>query len=98
MVPFHHVLEIGRLVADNSEYGMLKYEGRTPLYLSFVKIRETGMDVPHLLRDRAIIHFIDNTGALSALVHGYASKPDLARLVNVYHVQVVGLRCMTWHE
>ena len=54
--------------------------------------------LPHLLRDRAIIHFIDNTGALSALVHGYASKPDLARLVNVYHVQVVGLRCMTWHE
>ena len=41
---------------------------------------------------------MDNTGALSALVHGYAGKPDLARLVNVYHVQVVGLRCMTWNE
>jgi hypothetical protein len=27
--------------------------------------------LPHLLRDRAVIHFIDNIGALSALVHGY---------------------------
>ena len=45
-----------------------------------------------------MIHFIDNTPALSALVHGYAGKPDMARLVNAFHAQTVGLRCMTWKE
>ena len=42
---------------------------------------------------------MDNTGALSALVHGYAGKPGPSPAgENVYHVQVVGLRCMTWNE
>jgi hypothetical protein len=54
--------------------------------------------MPEFLRGRAVIHFIDNTAALSALVHGYAGKPDMARLVNAFHAQVVGLRCMTWKE
>ena len=45
-----------------------------------------------------MIHLIDNTGALSALVHGYARKADLARLVNLFHLQTVGLRCTVWAE
>ena len=49
--------------------------------------------LPSLLADRAVIHFIDNFAALSALVHGYASKPDLARLVNLFHAQIAALRC-----
>jgi hypothetical protein len=49
--------------------------------------------LPALLADRAVIHFIDNFAALSALVHGYASKPDLARLVNLFHAQIAALRC-----
>ena len=32
-------------------------------------------------------------GPLLALVHGYASKPDLARLVNLFHAQIAALRC-----
>ena len=31
-------------------------------------------------------------------MHGYARKPDCARLVNNYHAQAIGLRCMTWGE
>ena len=49
--------------------------------------------LPTLLADRAVIHFIDNFAALSALVHGYASKPDLSRLVNLFHAQIAALRC-----
>eukprot|EP00900_Chrysochromulina_parva_P009534 jgi/Chrpa1/18582/Chrysochromulina_OHIO_Genome00025611-RA len=49
--------------------------------------------LPALLADRAVIHFIDNFAALSALVHGYASKPDLARLVNLFHAQMAALHC-----
>jgi len=54
--------------------------------------------MPEVFRGRAVIHFVDNVIALSCLVHGYASKPDCARLVNLYHAQVVGLRCVTYGE
>ena len=53
---------------------------------------------PDMLRGRAVVHFVDNTGALSAMVHGYARKPDCARLVNAYHAQSVALRCLVWGE
>ena len=44
------------------------------------------------------MHFIDNTGALSLLVHGYASRPDCARLVNVFHLLQARLRFRAWFE
>ena len=53
---------------------------------------------PDLLRRRAIVHWIDNFAALAALVHGYASKPDLARLVNIFHAQIAGLCNMFWGD
>ena len=31
----------------------------------------------HLVAGRRVVHYIDNTVALSALVHGYSGKPDL---------------------
>jgi hypothetical protein len=54
--------------------------------------------VPDLLRGRAVLHFIDNTTALSALVNGYARKPDCAALVNSFHETVMDLRCYIWAE
>ena len=54
--------------------------------------------LPELLEGRAVVHFIDNTAALSALVHGYASKPDMARLVNLFHAQLVALECWFYGE
>ena len=41
---------------------------------------------------------VNTTSALSALVHGYVGQPDLARSVNIYHVQVVALRSMSRNE
>ena len=42
------------------------------------------------------MHFIDNTVALSALVHGYVGKEDLAQLVNVYNIMAAALRARTY--
>ena len=44
------------------------------------------------------MHFIDNTVALSAIVHGYASKPDLGAMVNSLHEAMMDLRCYVWAE
>tara|TARA_B100000513_G_scaffold20710_1_gene8175 strand:- start:378 stop:572 length:195 start_codon:yes stop_codon:yes gene_type:complete len=41
---------------------------------------------PKVIAGRKVIHFVDNTVALSALVHGYAKKPELAKSVNVFYL------------
>ena len=38
------------------------------------------LSVPAFLRGRSVVQFQDNTWALAALVHGYASKPDMGRM------------------
>ena len=51
---------------------------------------------PRLFAGRKVNHFIDNTVALSALVHGYAGKPDLAKVVNVFYLQLNALRASAY--
>ena len=41
---------------------------------------------------------MDNTGALSNLIHGYASRPDCGRLVNALHLALAALQMQTWFE
>jgi hypothetical protein len=53
---------------------------------------------PEVLRGRQVIHFIDNTPALSAVVHGYSSRPDMAELTNMYHLAVACNEVRVWHE
>jgi hypothetical protein len=66
--------------------------GQVAAYYTLARI------APEVVGRRHIIHFADNTGALSAAVHGYSSKPDCAQLVNVLHAQLVGLRAHVWWE
>ena len=53
---------------------------------------------PDLFKGRKVNHFIDNTVALSALVHGYSGKPDLAKSVNVFYLQMLSLRASVYFE
>ena len=53
---------------------------------------------PAKVRGREVNHFIDNTVALSGLVHGYARKLDLARMVNAFHLQIFGLNANVYYE
>ena len=39
-----------------------------------------------------MIHWIDNTSAISCLLHGYSGKADSAKLVNAFHLFMAGLR------
>jgi hypothetical protein len=45
---------------------------------------------------RRVMHFIDNTVALSALVHGYVAKEDMARLVNAFYAMNAGMTARTY--
>ena len=50
------------------------------------------------LRGRRVIHFIDNTGALSAMIYGYARKIDCARMVNSFHLLLASLQARVYFE
>ena len=54
--------------------------------------------MPELFRGRRALFFIDNTAALSAMVHGTASKPDMSRIANAFHLVCTALRCSVWFE
>lgn len=54
--------------------------------------------LPAAYRDRPVIQFQDNTWALSALIHGYASRPDMGRVVNAFHVAQFALGARIWLE
>ena len=58
----------------------------------------TATYIPWLLCGEAVVHFVDNTGALSNLIHGYASKPDCGRLVNALHLALAFQRTRVWFE
>ena len=51
-----------------------------------------------VLRGRKVYHFCDNTTALSAAIHGYASQPDLADASNALHCAACGLHIDLWLE
>ena len=53
---------------------------------------------PYQLANRKIIHWIDNTGALAALIKGYASAADLAKIVHAFAVINLAIKCEPWFE
>ena len=53
---------------------------------------------PAVFAGRKVNHFIDNTVALSAFINGYSGKPELAKAVNVFYLQLVGLRATAYLE
>ena len=50
------------------------------------------------LRGRRVIHWIDNTGAVAALVKGYAVAPDSARILHAFVALTLGLGVAVWFE
>ena len=53
---------------------------------------------PERFAGRRVVHFIDNTVAQSALVHGYASNVDMADISNGFHLLAAGLRMAVYFD
>ena len=49
-------------------------------------------------RGQDVVHWIDNTAALSGLVKGYSAKPDSARIIHAFHALNVPLQANVWFE
>jgi hypothetical protein len=54
--------------------------------------------MPHVFKNRQVIHFIDNTSACAALVKGYSRAIDSGLIVNAFHAFNVGVRADVFFE
>jgi len=53
---------------------------------------------PGQFKDRDVIHFIDNTGALVGIAKGYSRDIDSARLVHFFHSIACAIGVNAWFE
>jgi hypothetical protein len=53
---------------------------------------------PQRFAGRRVVHFADNTVAISALVHGYSASVDMADISNAYHLLAAGLRTAAYFD
>ena len=81
-----HVLEF--FVQKKQKIGQCEILAASSVYTS----------MPDLFRGREAIHWIDNTSAISCLLHGYSGKLDSALLVNAFHLFNAGLRVRVHFE
>ena len=58
----------------------------------------TGTDRTRRLAGRRVLHWIDNSSAVAALVKGYSAQPDSARIVHAVHATLAGLATRAWFE
>ena len=54
--------------------------------------------IPHVFKNRQVIHFIDNTSACAALVKGYSRAIDSGLIVNAFHAFNIGVRADVFFE
>ena len=50
------------------------------------------------LRGRHVVHWIDNTSAIAALIKGYSNAPDSARILHAFAAFSLGLEASSWFE
>ena len=56
------------------------------------------LSFPEMLRDRRVIHHVDNASAIAAAINGYSTKADLAHMANMYNYVVALLGVDAWVE
>jgi hypothetical protein len=70
-------------------------------YIGQLEIAYAGapyLSLPHVFRDRATLHWVDNTSAVAALVKGYAKPLDSGQIVNAIAAFNAGLRVSVYWE
>jgi len=76
----------------------LRPRGQQVNHLEEVAAVAARLTFPDVLHQRKVLHFIDNTVALSKAVHGYAKDPDMAAVVNSLHACDAALGIDAWFE
>ena len=98
---FHADARVPASVLDRFQWreqyiGQLEVLAAVAAYTTFSCVRDAQGRALHLLRDREVVHFIDNTGALFGLMKGYSRDVDSARLVHSFHTISAALNARVW--
>ena len=54
--------------------------------------------LPDIVRGESVMHYVDNTSAVAALVKGYSQQPDSVRILHALWTLVAGLGCAPWFK
>ena len=73
-----HILDM--FVAKRQKIGQCEIAAAFMVYPSLAHA------FPSSISRRRVVHWIDNTSAISCLLNGYSGKPDSALLVNAFHL------------
>ena len=76
----------------------LRPRGQQINHLEAIAIAAARLTFPDVLLGRRVLHFVDNTVALSKAVHGYANEPDMAAATNAIHVCDAVFGIDAWFE
>ena len=103
---------VGVIIVDTESNEVFESGGAVPLeILQWMKERNqqinqlealaltcARMTFPEATARRRVLHYIDNTAALSAAVHGYARAADMAAFVNALHYTDALHEVDAWYE
>ena len=84
---------VGRFVPRGQQIGQVELVAALLPYLSLVDAVGRSR-----LAGRRVLHWIDNSSAVAALVKGYSAQPDSARIVHAVHATLAGLETRAWFE
>ena len=79
---------VAKLRPRKQQIGPLETLGALVCYLSR----------PEQFRNRRVIHFMDNTGALFGMAKGYTRVVDAARMVHFFHSLCAAINAQVWFE
>ena len=86
----------GHRVLTSSELAALEERGNQILPLELLAVACVYETLGYELRDREVIHFIDNAAALSNSIRGSAKREDCARIVCSTHLALARARIIPW--
>jgi len=51
---------------------------------------------PARIKDRNVLHWVDNTSAIAGMVKGYSKQSDTGRILNAFQVRLSSVFCSPW--
>ena len=79
---------LARFVLRRQYIGQLELLAAVAAYFTF----------PDILADREVLHAIDNTSAIAALIKGYSRAVDSVRIIHAFYAFNLGLSTSAWFE
>ena len=96
---YHASLVVGMEIISKFVPGKATYIGQLEALAAaavYASLRDSDVVDRDILRDRYVLHWVDNTSAVAGLIKGYSSKSDTGRVLNALQFMLASLSCVPW--